>query len=131
MFLQELEKFPLGSIIESEYFYLSGRGYSGSSQYVVPQIKELAEETWSSAVRLMKENDARAALMRNEHDIYSMTKKEFLKQVFDGKIKVHHENEVYEDSVRYEVNRFLQSRSMSFTDYSGGIWNSPIGCEVW
>lgn len=131
MYLDKLESFPLGSIIQNEYIHISSRAYAGSSEYQLPHLGELVEETGGSTILFIREENIKAAIMRNEHELYSMTKRQFVKAALSRKITIHGEEVPDMNDISFQVIKFLQSRCMSYMDYEDKIWNCHIGREVW
>lgn len=132
MFLRNLEEYKYAPFIVSEYSYLAGRAISGSSEYALPQIGELVEETWRSVAQEVLVNDIQAAIMRKEHEeIYSMDKKTFTRLALKGDLHSFQESPVKIIEVRDQILGYLSSRNMSYMDYYDNVINSPIGRGVW
>lgn len=131
MFLQKLEDFPLSSIIQNEYIHVATRAYAGSSEYELPHLGELVEETGGTVILTLREENIKAAIMRNEHELYSMTKRQFVKAALSKKITIHGEEAPNMNDISLQVTKFLQSRCMSYLDYEDNVWNCHIGREVW
>lgn len=131
MYLKTLEEYEFGEIIQDEYVYLIKRGIVGSSDYIVPNIGEIIQETLYTASWNYQETQVKEAIMRNEHDIYGLDKRDFVKLARAGDLRGFEMRTVSAMDVQDQVIGYLRTRHISFTDYTGDVLNSPIGRGIW
>lgn len=131
MHLQKLEDYSLGEFIEIEYSYLCGRGSSGSSEFYLPFIGELIEETWHSATQDKIARDVQGAISNKDHISMGLSRKDFFTIAMRGNIPSIDINSLKIMEVQEQVMGYLRTRHMSYIDYQDNVVNSPIGSGVW
>lgn len=129
--LQTYQSFPHSNVISTEYYFLCNRASEGTSEYEVPYIGELMQETWQSVDRDTIERSIQEATFRKDYEIFGMERDDFLNKAYRNEVPGFEPEMVLMMDIEKAVFRYLRAHYICFTDYDGSIVNSPIGSGVW
>lgn len=131
MKLQQYKEYPIASIVDREYMYLSGRAARGASDYALPFIGDLSEETWNT--RTLEENERviQDWVVSGSYERFGYDRRDFIQLASKGMISQVSFPELSFKEIQYLTLEYLNARFYTFIHYNNEMVNSPIGGHVW
>lgn len=131
MKLQQYKDYPIASLVDREYMYLSGRAARGTSDFPLPYIGDLIEETWNTLTLEENERVIQDWVVSGAYERFGYDRRDFIQLASKGMISQVIFPELSIKEIQFVTLEYLNARFYTFIHYNNEMVNSPIGVDIW